>query len=462
MHRDVLADFVAATAVKLGVPGVAVGVWAEGRQSYACHGVTSFENPLPVDNSTLYVLGSVTKTYTATAIMRLAAQGSVDLDAPVLRYIPELELADKAAADAVTVLNLLNHTAGLDWRINIDTGEGDDALAREVASLAAVKLIAAPGSRVSYSQAGYDLAGRIVEKITGLTYENAMASLLLGPLGLSHSFFARDDVMTRRFAVGHNFADDGKLHVAKPWRHWRSDNPGAGLASCVSDQIRWARFHLGDGRTLGGEQIMPAQTLHSMKEPTVALRGSSLGDSFGICWFLRDVDGIRTVGHGGSANGQFANLLIVPEGKFAVVTLSNAGPDSGLAFNQAVMRWALDHYLGVVDRDPKPVPYDEARAVEITGSYENEMMRLDITSDGVGLTITCGIRPEVRAEANRELPPNVPRAELGLLPGNGDDFIVMSGGLRGQRGFFTRDDRGAIMGVDLAGRLFKRAPPITE
>ncbi|TAU90823.1 class A beta-lactamase-related serine hydrolase [Rhizobium leguminosarum] len=462
MHCDVLSDFVAATAVKFDVPGVAVGVWAEGRESYACYGVTSVENPLTVDPRTLYVLGSVTKTYTATAIMRLAAQGRVDLDAPVRRYIPELVLPDKAAANAVTVLNLLNHTAGLDWRINIDTGEGDDALAQEVAKLAEVKLIAPPGSRASYSQAGYDLAGRIVEKVTGLTYENAMASLLFGPLGLSHSFFARDDVMTRRFAVGHNFGDDGKLHVAKPWRHWRSDNPGAGLASSVTDQIRWARFHLGGGRAEGGERILPAQALHRMKEPTVALRGSSLGDAFGICWFLRDVGGVRTVGHGGSANGQFANLLIVPEGKFAVVTLSNAGPDSGLAFNQAVVRWALDRYLGVVDRDPYPVPHDEARASEITGRYENEMMRLDIASDGVGLTIECGIRPEVRAAANGELPPNVPRAELGLLPGNADGFIVTSGGLRGQRGFFTRDDRGAVVGVDLAGRLFKRAPLLTE
>ena len=77
-----------------------------------------------------------------------------------------------------------------------------------------------------------------------------------------------------------------------------------------------------------------------MKEPTVALRGSTLGDAFGIGWFLRDVDGVRTVGHGGSANGQFAELLTVPERDFAVVSLSNAGPD-GIPFNQAVVRWAL-------------------------------------------------------------------------------------------------------------------------
>ena len=82
-----------------------------------------------------------------------------------------------------------------------------------------------------------------------------------------------------------------------------------------------------------------------MKEPTVALRGSTLGDAIGIGWFLRDVDGVRTVGHGGSANGQFAELLIVPERDFAVVSLSNAGPD-GIPFNQAVVRWALRDLSG--------------------------------------------------------------------------------------------------------------------
>ena len=274
MTQDALSDFVEATATKFGIPGVAVGVWADGREIYACHGVTSIDNPLPVDRDTLFVLGSVTKTYTATALMRLVAEGRVELDAPVRRYVPELRLADEQAAAEITVLNLLNHTAGLDWGLIVDTGEGDDALARYVAKLAELKLIAPPGARASYSQAGYNLAGRIIEKVTGLTYERAVASLLFEPLGLSHSFFARDDVMTRRFAVGHNLGEDGTLSIARLWRRWRGDNPGGGLASSVADQLRWARFHLGDGRAESGVRVLPAEVLHRMKEPTVALRGS--------------------------------------------------------------------------------------------------------------------------------------------------------------------------------------------
>jgi CubicO group peptidase (beta-lactamase class C family) len=88
MSPDTLADIVAATATEFDIPGVAVGVWADGREVYACHGVTSIDNPLPVDRDTLYSLGSVSKTFTATALMRLVAEGRVELDAPVRRYVP--------------------------------------------------------------------------------------------------------------------------------------------------------------------------------------------------------------------------------------------------------------------------------------------------------------------------------------------------------------------------------------
>src|SRR6202040_411660 len=118
------------------------------------------------------------------------------------------------------------------------------------------------------SQAGYNLAGRIVENVTGLTFEKAVASLIFEPLGLSNSFFAPADIMTRRFAVGHNPDEDGELAVARQWKDTRGNNPGGGLASSVSDQLRWARFHLSD-----------AALARRMQEPTVKLRGSSLGDA---------------------------------------------------------------------------------------------------------------------------------------------------------------------------------------
>ena len=368
-QHDALWAFVTETAAEVRMPGVAVGVWADGHERYACYGVTSLENPLPVTRDTAFLLGSVTKTYTATALMSLVADGLVDLAAPVRNYLPELRLADEPATADITVLNLLNHTSGLDWGLIADTGESDDALARYVSRLTELQQIAPPGTRASYSQAAFNMAGRILEKVTGLSYEGAIASLLFEPLGLAHSFFARDDIMTRRFCVGHNLGQDGRMHVARLWRRSRGDNPGAGIASSAADQLRWAAFHLGDGYVSGSGRVLSQEVLERMREPTVALRGSTLGDAIGLGWFLRDIDGVRTAGHGGTANGQFAELVLVPEHDFAVVSLANGGPD-GLAFNQAVVRWALKTYLGVIDRDPQPLVSEEARIREILRSID--------------------------------------------------------------------------------------------
>jgi CubicO group peptidase (beta-lactamase class C family) len=267
--------------------------------------------------------------------------------------------------------------------------------------------------------------------------------------------------MTRRFAVGHNPGEGETLSIARQWKDTRGNNPGGGIASSVADQLRWARFHLGDGRAESGTRILPAEVLHRMKEPTVKLRGTTLGDAIGLGWFLREVDGVRAVGHGGSGNGQFAELLIVPERDFAVVAMSNASPD-GIPCNQAVVRWALETYLGVTDRDPEPLPYDEARAREVAGSYENDAMTFTVGTDGAGLRLEVGIKPEIRAAADTELPADYDPFDFGLLPGDADEYIVTSGALKGQRGFFTRDAGRAVVGVDLAGRLFNRLPTGSE
>ena len=157
----------------------------------------------------------------------------------------------------------------------------------------------------------------------------------------------------------------------------------------------------------------------------------------------------------------------MPERGFAVAVLCNEGPD-GIPFNQAVIRWALREYLGLADRDPEPLPFDEARARDVAGRYENEVMTftVGIAEDGIardsiagdrqrtGLRMEVRIKPEIRAAADKEPPPDPAPFDVGLLPR--DEYIVTDGEYAGQRGFFTRDASGAVTGVDLAGRLANR------
>ncbi|MEC3916007.1 serine hydrolase domain-containing protein [Nocardia sp. CDC160] len=453
-HDTALADFIAEVATEHDLPGIAVGIWIDGREIIANYGVTSIENPVPVTEHTVFAVGSTSKTFTATALMRLVAAGKVDLDAPVRTYVPELKLLDEQHAATITVRHLLNHTAGLEWNIINNTGEGDDGLAAFVATLSELPLIAAPGERASYSQAGFNLLGRVIENVTGEPFEKVVADTVFAPVGLAESFYFRDDIMTRRFSVGHERQEDGTLAVARTWKGTRANNPGGGLGTTVSDLLRWGRFHLGDGRTASGETVLPTELLRRMQQPTVTLRASTLADAFGLCWMLREVDGVHLVGHGGSGFGQFADLQLVPERGFAIAVLSNASPE-GIPANQAIVRWALEHYLGVIDKDPEPLPFDAERVRELLGEYEIDAMTATFLVEDGQLLLDCKVKPEIRAAAPEgAIPQDHPAFPIGLLPN--DEYIVTAGSFQGQRGFLTRDNHGEITALDLAGRVFTR------
>jgi CubicO group peptidase (beta-lactamase class C family) len=451
MRQSPIAGFVAQLATKYEVPGVAVGVWTKGTAYLACHGITDLDQPEPVEPDTPFLVASVTKTFTATAMMRLVADQRVDLHAPVRRYLPEFTLADPAAAAQITVLSLLNHTAGLDWRSHDRPDDSDRALGRYVAALRDQQLIAAPGTRVSYSQTGYNIAGRIIEVVTGTTYEQAIAALVLEPIGLRRTTFAARESITGPVSMGHNVSADGTVSVAHPWKDTRANNPGGGLAASVSDLLTWARFHLGDGGP-----VLPAKELRLMRVPTAELMGSSLGDAVGIGWFLRDIGKVSAFGHAGSANGQFAEVLIVPDKDFAVVTVANSGPDNGLAFNREVIQAGLESVAGVTERKVRVARYRRRLAGEYAGVYENEIMRAVIVSTGTGLTAEFAIKADVRANATTDLPPDMPAAPIALIRGEPDHYLVTGGGLAGQRGYFGRDAAGTVATVDMADRQFTR------
>jgi CubicO group peptidase (beta-lactamase class C family) len=453
-----LQEFLTAKATELGVPGATAGVVLDGRETTAFHGVTSLENPLDVNGDTLFQFGSTGKTYTATAILRLVEQGKLDLHAPVRTYVPELELRDEDAARDVTVLQLLNHTAGWEGDSLKDTGDGDDCLESFAASMADLQQVTPLGATVSYNNASLSLAGLIIARVTGTTYEQAIKDLLLDPLGMRMTFFKPNDVMTRRFACGHE-VKDGEAKLARPWALPRSGAPAGGMSATVGDQLIWARFHLGDGTAPDGTRLLPAELLAGMQEPTVETPGSALGDAVGISWLLKDVDGTRLVGHGGTTNGQHSSFTLVPSRDFAVTCLSNSGPN-GPQLNDAVTKWALEHYLGLKDTEPVATERSAAELEEYTGSFETIAVTVDVTAVRGGLDAVITMKPEtLRAlrESGDDTPAEQPPFHLGLVAG-GDQYVVTEGPAAGMRGFFTRDASGLVDGVHMGGRLASRVP----
>jgi CubicO group peptidase (beta-lactamase class C family) len=459
--QDELQQKVNETADGLEVPGVSVGILHGDEQHYAYHGVTSIENPLPVDENTLFQFGSTGKTYTATAIMRLVERGDVALDVPVRTYVPELKLKDADTLEKVTVLHLLNHTAGWSGDLMDNTGDGDDALAKYVEKMADLEQVLPLGSAVSYNNASLSLAGRLIEKITGKTFEHSIKELLFEPLGLDHTFFFMNEIMTRRFVAGHNQDPDGTIKVARPWALPRGGSPAGGMSANSIDQIKWAKFHLGDGTAADGTRVLSKELLDLMKEPTVDMRGSALGDYVGISWLLRDVEGVRLVGHGGTTNGHHSSFVMISERDFAISLMTNCGPN-GPQFNDEIQRWALETYLGIIDADPEPIALGDAELVPYTGSYETIAATVNISAESGHLLAKVEIKPAMLAvlrEQGEEVP-DQPPVPLGLLPGEGDRYIVSDGPAKGMKGYFVRSADGDVEAVHLGGRLATRVSAV--
>jgi len=458
MTQRELLDLLAKLANEFGVPGVAAGLWHGGETVFACHGVTSIDNPLPVDEHTLFQAGSIGKTYTATALLRLAQAGHVELDAPVRRYVPELQLADAAAAAQVTLRQLLNHTAGWEGDFFGDTGEGDDALARYVAGLVEVAQLTPPGSAFSYNNAALCLAGRVIEKVCGDTYERAIRRLVLQPLGLRESFFFRDEVMTRRFAAGHKPAARG-LQVARPWALPRNGAPAGGIVTSIADLLAWARFHAGDGRGADGARVLSASALRAMRQPTVHMPGSALGDAVGIGWFLTDAGGTRLVGHDGSTNGQEASLTLLPEPGWALALLTNASP-GGLALNRAARQRVLAACTGIVEQAPQPATAEPGTLAVHAGEYRARGMRCRVTVDEAGaLVFTLQQDPALLAQMfeDGDVPPSQPdRLRAAPVAGHADRYVFTDGPMPGLTGYFVRDGDGRVRALHLFGRWLPR------
>lgn len=442
-----LSDFVVAEMRRLKVPGVAVGLYHKGHEHLAGFGITSVENPLPVTADTLFQIGSTTKTVTATVVMQLVEKGLIDLDEPVKSYLAELRLADKRAEGSVTMRHLLTHMGGWAGDFFRDTGSGDDALIRYVAEMADLEQLAPVGTIWAYNNAGFGLAARVIEVVTGQTYEEVAQELILDPLGMDNSFFYAADVISRRFAVGHRVDPEFGPVVARPWALSRASHAIGGLSSSARDQMRYARFHLGDGTAAGGQRLLPAETMADMK---TVHSPANLGMQMGLSWRIKDYGETRAVMHGGATKGQLSAFLMVPAEDFAITVLTNA--DKGTILHDAVVARALEQYLGVKEAEPTFLDLSVEQLGEYVGSYEAQLGDLNLYFENgqlmAGLTPKGGF-PDVDSPPSPAPPPS----RLAFF--GPDRAITLDEPMINTKAEFLRDENGRIVWLRTS-RLHRR------
>ena len=453
--KGALEAAVKEAAERLNVPGVAIGVIDGDEVHEVYYGVTSIENQLPVDENTFFQIGSTGKTFTATAIMRLVEAGKLELDAPVRKYVPELKLRDENVARTVTILQLLNHTAGWNGDFFEDQGDGDDALKRYVAAMRKLQQVFQPGSgTASYNNAALALAGRVIEKVTGKTFEKAIQELVFDPIGLENCLFFANDIMTRRFVAGHlNKEEEGtkSLSVQRPWRMIRAANPMGGISATLPDTLKWAQFHLGDGTGKEGAKVLSKKSLALMKKPTAKLP-VALGDSVGISWLIKKVGDVTLVGHGGTTPGQLSAFQMVPDRQFAVAINTNS--TSGGLLHRELLAWTLKAYLGVEEPEAQPLDLPEDQLREYAGDFLGDTAIFTVKVEGDHLSLTGKPNKQTLALL-KKLGQEVPKTEqppilLKILPG--DLCMVSEGPAKGMKGEDQRVS-GVITGINFGGRL---------
>lgn len=429
------------------VPGAVVGIMVEGEEYVAPFGVTNVDYPAPVLPDTLFQIGSTTKTFTATAVMRLVEENRIELDVPVRRYLPELRLRDESVAERVSMRQLLTHTAGWTGDYFADTGRGDDSIARIVADMANLEQVTPLGEVWSYNNAAFYLAGRVIEAVTGRPYEAAVRELVLDPLGMTQSFFFPEEVMVRSFAVGHT-VNDGTATVATPWPIPRSANPAGGIASTASDQLRYARFHMGDGTADDGTRVLQRATIEQMQTPIVP---AGPGAQMGLSWFIHDAGGVRIVQHGGDTNGQSSQFAFAPEKQFALTVMTNA--DIGGQLHGAIERWALEHYLGVSQPEPVPLQRSAAELAQYAGRYDTALVAIKVAAEDDKLVLTFEMVGDNQfpADTPPQLPPPTPVNFY-----SDDNVMTLAGPLEGAKGEFLRGPDGGIAWFRFGGRLYRR------
>ena len=355
-----IAQKVVSEMKRLQVPGVAIGIWHKSKEYAEGFGVTSVEHPLPVTADTLFQTGSISKTFTGTVMMQLAEQRKVDLDAPVRKYIKDFKLSDKRVAANVTVRQLLTHMGGWVGDYFNDFGNGDDALDKMVKDIAKLPQIHPLGKIWSYNNTGFNLASRIIETVTKKPYEQAVQEMLFEPLGLEMSFFYPSYLFfTHRFVVGHQKVRN-KVQVARPWAIGRANNGVGGVLSTVRDLLKYARFHMSNGK----KNVITGKSLKAMR---VQQADAGPRGGMGITWFIRKVGDITLYAHGGATNGQQAYFFFIPEKDFALAILTNS--DDGGIITSAITNYTLELYFNTKSKLPIPIEKPASELKEYAGRY---------------------------------------------------------------------------------------------
>lgn len=415
---------------RTGTPGAAIALVMGDSVVYARgFGVTSADGGVPVTPATTFRIASVTKVFTAATLVSLAEAGRLDLNAPIGARLPELP----DSLRRITAHQLLSHTGGLIMMpMTAAAGDPANALAESMRRVTARAAFAAPAEIFSYSNLGYQLAGRLIEVAGDRPYTEQVQQTILAPLGMAATTF--DSAAAARNGLAIGFVDPAAPPPPASAAVGPAALPYAGLYSSVQDLSRFAVAFMNAGRS-GGRQVLSPSLVARLTAPAAKFQ-SGPGD-YGYALRLYRQRGLDVVEHGGvDPTGYRSLLYMVPSRRVAVIVLANRAGRRPYALAEAAIDALLPGALESAAAPASVVPMDSAEMSRYAGRYAGGVI-VEVSVDNGVLTLHQG------AQA-------LPIRKLGsgeLVAGEGDG---------GQRIAFVPGSDGAVKYLHFNMRAFKR------
>jgi len=373
-----LTDYIEFQVADKQIPGFSIAL-VDGQDIVYTRGFGRERDGVPASPETVYRVGSVSKLYTDIAVMQLVEQGKLDLDAPVVEYLPEFHPRGDGV-ETITLRHLMAHRSGLVREPPVGNyfDDSEPAIAAIVESLADTDLVYPVGSRERYSNAAIVVVGAVVQAAAGKPFADHIRETVLEPLGMATSSFARTPQVEQHAAEGLMWSYDGREFAAPTFDVLV---PAGNLYSSVLDQAQLIKV-----LNRRGDPILSWEALQQMFEPQFESR-------FGLGFGLSDFEGHKTVGHSGAVYGFSSDLRVLPDERIGVVSVASLDVTNDTV--RKINDYALRVLLAIREGAPLPdwersEPPEPAFQEEVQGTYRSDDLTIrlvrrdgDLWSEGI-------------------------------------------------------------------------------
>ncbi|MDX3190938.1 serine hydrolase [Streptomyces sp. MN03-5084-2B] len=374
-----IREEVAARCEADGIPGFVVGVHQAGAAIIVADGTANTATGAPMREDTGFLFGSVTKVLTTTLVLQQVERGALDLDEPVVKYLPEFALGTDGAADRILVRHLISHTNGIDADLYFPDASGRDALKTYVEGLAdSCGTLFEPGEQLSYSNGGMIIAGRLLEVVTGLPFPELLERDVYAPVGMTDSGTSATQAILRSTAVGH-FPDPATTAPRPTGMFMLPDTwgPAGGTPiGTVADLLAFGRTHLAGGVAPTGNRVLSAESVALMQQVSHDMATPNV-PPMGLGWVRYPFGDTTVLAMSGASPGGVSILCVVPGHDLVFAAFGNT--PGAIVLQDRILQLLLREHLGIpvpaVLTDPAP----DVDLAPYVGTYRSNQLRIDVS-----------------------------------------------------------------------------------